>query len=273
MASSRARGGSRRTRTKTATTALNVASFGSVTRFFAAVTLVLLAFVLPAARLVADEPATVPEGYELQYKWDFSDKESMESFIFSDPAAWRLAVAGERPMLELFRGSAYRYKVNSPQSIALLATRKFGDFVLECELRQTSKEYGHRDFCVFFGFKDPGHYYYAHFATRTDPKANQIFVVDEAPFTKISSKTNAGNAWGDTWHKVRVERLGAEISVYFDDMSTPVMRAEDKRFGSGYLGFGSYNDTGMIANARVWAPKAQTETVEKSGSLFKPEKD
>lgn len=224
---------------------------------------------LSLASSVGAEPAKVPDGYELQHQWDFSDKKSLASFEFSDPAAWRLGKSEKRPVLELFRSSGYRYKVNSPQSIALLATRKFGDFVLECELRQTSKEYGHRDFCVFFGFQDAGHYYYAHFATKTDPKANQVFIVDEAPFTKITSKTNAGNAWGATWHKVRVERKGAAIKVYFDDMSTPVMLAEDKRFGTGYLGFGSYNDTGMVANARVWAPKEQTVTVEPSGTLFK----
>ncbi|NIP98992.1 MAG: hypothetical protein GWO24_38580, partial [Akkermansiaceae bacterium] len=212
-----------------------------------------------------------PEGYLLQHEWDFADRKCLESFEFSDPGAWRLARSGERPVLELFRGSKYRYRVNSPQSIALLATRKFGDFVLECELKQTSEEYGHRDFCVFFGFQDAGHYYYAHFATRTDPRANQIFVVDEMPFTRISSKTNAGNAWGDKWHRVRVERKGATIRVFFDDMDKPVMLAEDKRFGVGYLGFGSYNDTGMVASARVWAPKAQTVPVKRTGALFKPE--
>jgi len=229
----------------------------------------VFALALSVVSLIAAEPAKILAGYELQHEWDFSDKKSLASFEFSDPAAWRLAKSGERSVLELFRGSGYRYKVSSPQSIALLANRKFGDFVLECELRQTSAEYGHRDFCVFFGFQDAGHYYYAHFATKTDPRANQVFIVDAAPFTKITSKTNAGNGWGDTFHKVRVERKGAEIKVFFDDMNTPVMLAEDKRFGTGYLGFGSYNDTGMVANARVWAPKAQTVTVKPTGTLFK----
>ena len=232
--------------------------------------LFLSLFLPPIIQGGAEEAVTLPDGYTLQCEWDFSDKKSLVSFEFSDPEAWRLSVFDTTPVLELFRGSKYRYKVNSPQSIALLATRKFGDFVLECELRQTSREYGHRDFCVFFGFQDPGHYYYAHFATKTDPKANQIFVVDEEPFTKISTKTNAGNAWGDSWHKVRIERKGATIKVFFDDMSKPVMLAEDKRFGAGYIGFGSYNDTGMVANARVWSPKNQVETVERTGTLFGP---
>jgi hypothetical protein len=232
----------------------------------------ILALIAPVPQLFADDSGKVPDGYTLQHAWDFSDEKSLDSFEFSDPAAWRLVKSGERSVLELYRGSKYRYKVDSPQSIGLLATRKFGDFVLECELRQTSQEYGHRDFCVFFGFQNPGHYYYAHFATTTDPKANQIFVVDEKPFTKISKITNAGNAWGDGWHRVRLERKGVVIKVYFDNMDTPVMVAEDGRFGVGYVGFGSYNDTGMVAKARIWAPTAQTVTVERPGTLFEAEK-
>ena len=225
-----------------------------------------------AVGLVEAQDANVPNGYTLQYEWNFADKQSLEAFEFTDPAIWRLAKDGERPVLELFKLGKYQYKVRSPMSIGLLATRKFGDFVLECELRQTSREYTHRDFCVFFGFQDAGRYYYAHFASRTDPEANQIFVVDEKPFTKISSQTNEGNPWGDQWHRVRVERKGDAIKVYFDDMTKPVMLAEDKRFGVGYVGFGSFNDTGMIANARIWAPADQTVKVERTGKLFAPEK-
>ena len=51
--------------------------------------------------------------------------------------------------------------------------------------------------------------------------------------------------------------MGAQITVWFDDMKTPAMLADDKTFGAGYLGFGSYNDTGMFANVRVWAPAVE----------------
>lgn len=206
----------------------------------------------------AEPPSYVPDGFSLQWQTDFADKQILEDLEFTDPLAWRLSNAKGKSALELFAGSRYGYKVRSPSSIALLKTSKFGDFLLEAELLQTGQEYSHRDLCLFFGFQDAGHYYYAHFASKTDPQANQIFIVDEQPFTKISTKTTEGSKWDrDTWHKVRVQRIGSKISVWFDDMTTPAMLADDKSFGAGYVGFGSYNDTGMFANARIWAPAAE----------------
>ena len=205
-----------------------------------------------------DIPAYVPKGFSLQWQPDFKDKKLLTQLEITDARAWRLSDSKGKSALELIGGSRYRYKVESPQSIALLPTQKFGDFLLEAELIQTGREYGHRDLCLFFGFQDPGHFYYAHFASKTDPRANQIFIVNEKPFTKISLKTTEGSKWGqDKWRKVRVQRIGSKITVWFDDMKTPAMLADDKTFGAGFLGFGSYNDTGMFANVRVWAPASE----------------
>jgi hypothetical protein len=53
---------------------------------------------------------------------------------------------------------------------------------------------------------------------------------------------------------VRLERKASDgtIRVFFDDMSTPVMTANDRTHGAGAIGFGSFDDTGKIANIRVW---------------------
>ncbi len=76
---------------------------------------------------------------------------------------------------------------------------------------------------------------HVHLASKTDPEANQIFIVNEKPFTKISTQTTAGSHWGQNqWHRVRVQRIGSKISVWFDDMTTPAMLAEDASFGAVY---------------------------------------
>ncbi len=232
-----------------------------------ALSLIPTAYFLAITAASAEPPKYVPNGFSLQWRADFTDKKVLERLEFSDPQAWRLSKAKGKPALELSGSSRYSYKVRSPSSIALLKTRKFGDFLFEAELLQTGRDYGHRDLCLFFGFQDPGHYYYAHFASKTDSQANQIFMVDEKPFTKISTKTTKGSKWGrDKWHKVRVQRIGTKISVWFDDMTTPAMLADDKSFGTGYVGFGSYNDTGMFASARIWAPTAKK--VEEARKIF-----
>ena len=42
------------------------------------------------------------------------------------------------------------------------------------------------------------------------------------------------------------------IEVYFDKMNVPIMKATDKTFGKGQVGFGTFDDTGRIDNVRVW---------------------
>jgi hypothetical protein len=229
--------------------------------------LLFVSFLVIVAPCEAEPPPHIPKGFTLQWEPDFTKETILKELDATDAKAWRLSDAKGKPALELSGASRYEYKVESPRSIALLTDRKFGDFVFEAELLQTGADYAHRDLCLFFGFQDPGHFYYVHFASKTDDRANQIFIVNEKPFTKVTSKTTSGSEWGkDKWHKVRVQRIGGTITVWFDDMEKPAMLAEDKTFGSGYIGFGSYNDSGMFANVRLWAPS--TEKVARNGSVF-----
>ncbi|MFM7214495.1 MAG: hypothetical protein ACKO3H_06425 [Verrucomicrobiota bacterium] len=215
-----------------------------------------------------EPPAYVPKGFSLQWQPDLASDAILGQLEFTDPKAWRRSTNAGRAALELIGNSQYAAKVRSPSSIAVLTTRRFGDFLLEAELLQTGPDYGHRDLCLFFGFQDPGRYYYAHFASKTDPEANQVFIVDGKPFTKISTRTTEGSRWGQNeWHRVRVQRLGSRITVWFDDMTTPAMLAEDARFGAGHIGFGSFNDSGLFARVRVWAPSG--DPVVRNPDLFR----
>jgi hypothetical protein len=69
--------------------------------------------------------------------------------------------------------------------------------------------------------------------------------VNDAPRTKISTKTTPGTDWDEQWHRVRVTRRPAtgEIAVYFDDMENPVMTANDKSFAWGQIGIGTFDGT------------------------------
>jgi hypothetical protein len=213
------------------------------------------------ARMQAAEPRVpaLPAGYTLLYEQDFASEAALKDFTFSDPAAWRWSgeAGGRGGALELHQQSRYTPRVRSPVNLALLTGKQFGDFVLEVDLVQTGKEYGHRDMCLFFGVKDPANFYYVHLATKADPNAHNIFLVNDAPRTNIAQRTTAGVNWGlDVWHRVRLERTLADgaIRVFFDDLAEPVMVTTDKHFDYGLLGFGSFDDTGKVARIRVWGP-------------------
>jgi hypothetical protein len=229
---------------------------------------IIMATQAPMPAGAADRPAGVPQTYKLVYEQTFQRAGALQQFVMTDARAWKIDGSNDHSALALVTQSEYQPPVRSPVNIALIADKVFGDFVLDCELIQTGKEYGHRDMCLFFGFQSPTNFYYAHIATAADDHAHNVFIVNGAPRTKIARQTTPGVNWGlGVWHKVRLERKGSDgtIKVYFDDLATPIMIAQDKTFARGYVGFGSFDDTGMVDNVRVWGPDVET----KRGEFFK----
>jgi hypothetical protein len=207
----------------------------------------------------------LPDGFKLLYEQTFEDESAMNDFVFTDAKAWKFSTDERTSALELAAQSKYTPKVRSPFNIALVAGKVFGDFILEADLIQTGREYGHRDMVLVLGFKDPSKFYYAHIATAADPNAHNIFIVNDKPRTNIAKETTQGVNWGlNVWHKVRLERKLSDgtIKVYFDDLTKPIMVAEDKTFGAGYIGFGSFDDTGKVDNVRIWGQSAEAKQVE-----------
>lgn len=211
----------------------------------------------------------IPENFNLVYTQDFESPQAIRDFEMTDSNAWKISKGISGNTLELFGKSDYAARVRSPFNIALIKDLKVGDFILEAKLNQTGKEYGHRDLCLFFGVNSPTNFYYVHIASKTDDYANNIFLVNDEPRTKISKVTTQGTDWGETdaWHKVRIERIieSGSIKIYFDDMETPIMEATDTHFAEGMIGFGSFDDTGKFDDIKIWSPKA----LEKRMGFFK----
>ncbi len=213
--------------------------------------------------------ANIPKNYELVYSQDFELPQVLNSLEMSDTSAWRISQAENSKFLELFKQSEYTPEVRSPFNIAIIKNIKVADFIMEIRLNQNGREYGHRDLCVMFGINNASNFYYTHIASKSDEHANSIFIVNDEPRKNIASKRTNGTNWGETnsWHTVRIVRRvdNGLIEIYFDDMSTPIMTATDMHFKSGYLGFGSFDDTGKFDDIKIWAPSL----IEEKRGLFK----
>jgi hypothetical protein len=210
--------------------------------------------------------ADLPAGYKLLYEQKFDDAQSVKAFQMTDTNAWKWVSTddGHGGVMELTQQSKYKPVVRSPVNIALIAEKFFTDFVLEVEMLQTGKEYGHRDMCIFYGFQSPTNFYYTHIATAADPNAHNTFIVDGAPRKNFATETTKGVNWGlNVWHKVRIERKvnDGTIKVFFDDMTKPIMTATNDKFKSGGIGFGSFDDTGRIDNIRIWGPAVESRAL------------
>jgi hypothetical protein len=200
----------------------------------------------------------IPFQKALVYEQDFKQGTHTD-FAFTDESAWRVHDGS----LELFAQSAYTPPYRSPFNIALLRTKKVGSFTLEADVMQTGREYGHRDMCIFFGFQNTSQFYYIHIASIPDEAAHNVFIVNNAPRTNFAHEVSDGIDWEGGWHKIRLERNidTGLIRLYFDDMTVPIMEARNTRFREGYIGFGSFDDTGKVDNIKLWANTSTDESI------------
>jgi hypothetical protein len=90
-----------------------------------------------------------------------------------------------------------------------------------------------------------------------DDHANQIFIVNNDARKKISATSTKGTPWTDKWHHVKIVRHveNGSIQIFFDDLKTPIMTAEDKTFTWGRVGIGSFDDSGNWDDVKVWGKK------------------
>lgn len=224
-------------------------------------------------------PPKLPEGYTLQYEQSFETKEGIEDFMMTDASAWELGNPDGNPALALTGESDYKPPYRSPLNIALIKDLTFGSFIMDVDIQQTGvrgvpiREYvakhqdtsdspgnAHRDFCFFFGFQDPARFLYIHVAKAGDNNAHQVFVVDESARTPITDFRTAGANWGlEEWRKIRIVRDldKSTVEIFFQDMLTPIMIADEVPFEWGFVGFGSFDDTGYVDNIKIWAPESR----------------
>ena len=198
------------------------------------------------------------EAYPIVYRQACADASCLDDFVFTDGAKWRMHEGEHAPALELTGRSDYRPPHRSPLSIALIERIEVADFDLDVDLLQTGRNYGHRDLCLFFGLQSKSRFYYTHLATSPDQNAHNVFVVNDAPRANLIAPREHGIDWGrDVWHNVHVERRVTEgtVKVYWDHGAEPVLVAEDRSFEWGRVGFGSFDDSGLIRNIVLRAPR------------------
>ncbi|MEQ8847583.1 hypothetical protein [Botrimarina sp.] len=166
-----------------------------------------------------------------------------------DPETWRVNDDGTVEITA--RDSDYKPPHRSPKHVALVQGLTLADGAIELRVKSTKDTGGHRDCCVFFGWQDPAHFYYAHVGAKPDRHSGQIQIVDGADRAKITDNQN-GAPWDDQWHTVRLERdtQSGRIAVYFD--GELLMQAVDTTFGEGRVGVGSFDDLNAFDWVRVY---------------------
>jgi glucose/arabinose dehydrogenase len=144
--------------------------------------------------------------------------------------------------------------IRRPGAIALLRDRSFQDVVLEADVRSTADPSVIRaDVLLIFGYQSPTNFYYVHLSGITDGVHNGIFIVDDADRRRIDDGTATPVLPDREWHHVRLDHDSAtgRIDIFADGSQTPTMSAVDRSFAGGGVGFGSFDDTGLIRDIVV----------------------
>ncbi|MFI7606563.1 PQQ-dependent sugar dehydrogenase [Micromonospora sp. NPDC049366] len=174
------------------------------------------------------------------------------------PSKWQFT--GEQVILA--EAGVQRPGPRRPFEYAVLtAGPEFGAVDVTAEVRlDTPVEVTNRDVIIVFGYRSDTEFYYAHVSTdNTILPHNGIFKVNNADRERIDHQWNgrsrgAAPAIVDAdWHTVRVRHLPAtgEIAVYLDGAKDPLMTAKDTTFGSGRVGFGSFDNVGRMRDLTV----------------------
>ena len=211
-------------------------------------------------------PEGVPADYTLALDLPFSSAADVMAIVAGNQAGWTFNAADGGALA--FNGAGYTAPApvnESLSSFGIIASAKLSSFVLDVELAQMNPDQAqpHRDLCIVFNATDHKHFLYAHIAQTHDERSHNIHLINNAPRQPITDMDNGGIQWGTagTWHKVRLVRdaISGAISVFWDGkLDAPILTANSTAFTSGYLGFGTFQDSGKVRNLKVWAKAAES---------------
>ncbi|MCK4786161.1 MAG: hypothetical protein KAV87_20555, partial [Desulfobacteraceae bacterium] len=148
--------------------------------------------------------------------------------------------------------------VRAPTSWSVLKDFDVTSFVftgrVKCRADTTNK---YRSVVIVFHYQDPTHFYYAHFAAISDQVHNIIGLVNGKDRVKINHEPpgqSIPRLKDLKFHdfKVIYDAETGEIKAYLDDMAIPILTANDKTLNHGFVGVGSFDDTGSFDDIKLW---------------------
>jgi hypothetical protein len=181
-----------------------------------------------------------------------------EAWTMADPKAWVWNKEEGQTVLTLKKQQDYRPKVRSPFDLAWFKTTEWKSFTLTVEGQLTKFDEGNNDLCLAFAGQDDTRFYYAHLGEKADGNHHQIHLVDHADRRPITATRTGGTPWQPgQWHRLKLvhDTVTGKIAVYFDDMEKPVLTAQDKTLGHGWIGLGSFDDLGRFRNLQIQGEK------------------
>lgn len=105
-----------------------------------------------------------------------------------------------------------------------------------------------RDVVLVFGYVDATHFYYVHVSSDSDDKFHNIIMrVDGDTRQTIDQQDQPEARLTNNWHNIKVEHdASGSIRIFVDDMTDPLMTAQDTTYPAGAVGFGCFDDRALF---------------------------
>lgn len=196
-------------------------------------------------------------GLPLVFQEDF-EKGWSRWEVFDEPS-FKLTTLAGNSFVQVPQLSDYQPPVRGPFNRLVIKDLQVRDFIIEARVRVTEIGRGHRGGLFIFGYQDPSHLYYTHYAAAQSDRSHIFAKVAGAPrFTFFQTRTS-GIPWTMGWQTIRTVRKFREgvIEAYVDDMTKPVLVADDIAYkGTVYL----YDEVIAYTNRNI--PVTQTDRFE-----------
>jgi hypothetical protein len=181
---------------------------------------------------------------------DFEDGQG-EEWQPNIPEHWQVVEKDGSMVYELVSPGP-QGEIRGPTSWSILPEHDVTSFILTGRLKcKAEASNPHRDMCIIFHFQNPTHFYYVHFSASSDGLHNIIGLVNGADRVKVNSEPPGESQFRLTdmnWHsfKVTYDAETGEMKAFLDDLETPILTASDKTLTHGFVGIGSFDDTGYF---------------------------
>lgn len=179
--------------------------------------------------------------------------DSLEQLTLLNSNLWKTGEVDGRRCLILHTAGEQRPPVRRPSEYALVKSEQpVGEFVIKAATLEP-ESLKNRDVCLIFGYQDDTHFYYAHISSNSDNKFHNIIMrVDGDRRTRINLEKDPEPRLSSGWRTIRVQHSAdGSIHVFVDDLTTPVMTANDQTYSVGKIGFGSFDDRAAFATLTI----------------------
>jgi len=205
-------------------------------------------------RLIAVLVLCVPLfGGDASWSVDF-EKNDLSEWHLPIPADWQHGQEGGNGFLRL----ATKGPVGDPRRPVKFALFKPGcvsDFELEVKARREGKS-----LLVAFGFQNRSHFYYAHISSDpgTQRVHNGLLKVNGGERYRIGGAGAAPVLPTTGWHHVRIVRKveAGTIDLFADGEAEPRFSVIDKDYAYGWVGLGSFDETGDFDDFKLSGVKS-----------------